>query len=186
MKFIQAKTIISGYAEDNQPQKLVSNKKRNIKMNNKINLKIREYKNEDMNNMISVWKNSSKYVHSFLTDEQMNREEKEIKEVFIPIVNTWIAEMDGKFVGFISLIRNNIGGLFVDPDYQRIGVGTELVNFAKESHSILEVDVFEKNSQGRNFYSKTGFVFESMFIYENTNENTLHLTLNNGFKVDCL
>jgi len=75
------------------------------------------------------------------------------------------------------LIGNEIGAIFVEPEFQGVGIGSALMNKARELHGNLEVDVFEDNSIGRKFYSSYGFepLFEN--IHEETGNNLLRLKL---------
>ena len=77
--------------------------------------------------------------------------------IYIPNSETWVYEIDNSIVGFISMLDNEIVGLFVLPNNHSKGIGTRLVDFIKKEHSDLEVEVFEKNLIGRGFYDKYGF-----------------------------
>ncbi len=138
---------------------------------------IRKYVANDVDSMMDVWKKSSKIAHSFLPEEHFINEESEIRNVFLPVSDTWVAEINGKIVGFISMVDNSIGGLFIDPAHQRKGIGTALVNIFRDKFDTLEVEVFEKNMQGRKFYKKTGFVIKDTSIEESTKEVSLNLFL---------
>ena len=54
-------------------------------------------------------------------------------------------------------------------------MGKLMVDKAQELHGDLEVEVFEKNSIGRNFYAKYGFKLIEEKVHEQTGERVLRL-----------
>lgn len=140
---------------------------------------VRKYKKRDLEEVISAWENTQKIAHPFLSEEFQTQEKKNIKEVYLPNVETLVVDDDNKVVGFISLIGNEIGGLFVQPSHHGKKIGKMLVDKAHELHNILLVEVFEKNLVGRNFYMKYGFKFVEEKIHEPTGEKVLCLKFEN-------
>ena len=72
----------------------------------------------------------------------------------------WIAEGTGQLAGFIVLHENNgyLDQIFVSPAMQRQGVGTILLNKAKElSPDGIYLDTLQSNTKSRRFYEKHGF-----------------------------
>lgn len=118
---------------------------------------IRKHNKEDLEQIINVWYQSSTLAHPFLSSSFMEKIKLDMKTIYVPDSETWVYEIDTKIVGFISMLGNEIGGLFVLPNSHSSGIGTKLVNFITKAHSELEVEVFEKNSIGRAFYDKYGF-----------------------------
>jgi len=52
---------------------------------------------------------------------------------------------------------NEVGGIFVTPEYQSRGVGYALLDHVATSRSYLELDVFKANARARRFYESYGF-----------------------------
>lgn len=127
---------------------------------------IREYRQTDFENLIRVWKSSSRIATPFLSEEFLERETITIRDVYIPIAETWVIEDDGDFVGFLALIENEVGAIFVDPAYQGKGYGKALMDHAKSLRPYLELDVFRDNPIGRTFYNKYGFKFVKEYLHE--------------------
>jgi GNAT superfamily N-acetyltransferase len=94
--------------------------------------------------------------HPFLTKQFMDVERENISNVSMPIADVWVAEYGEKVIGFIALLGNEVGAIFVQPAYHGMGIGLALMNTAQALHGDLEVEVFEKNSIGRRFYARLG------------------------------
>ncbi|MDH3326956.1 MAG: GNAT family N-acetyltransferase, partial [Gammaproteobacteria bacterium] len=63
----------------------------------------------------------------------------------MPNADTWVTVDNEKIIGFIALIGNEVGGLFVDPDYHGSGLGKALMDKATNLYATLELDVFKEN-----------------------------------------
>lgn len=97
--------------------------------------------------------------------------------IYIPGSETWVYEVDNLIIGFISMMDNEIGGLFVLPNNLSKGIGTKLVDFIKKERSSLEVEVFEKNHIGRSFYDKSGFKRIKKYHHEESGHDVLRLKI---------
>ena len=135
------------------------------------NIKLRKFKNSDLDEVMSVWENAQSLAHPFLTTEFIEKTRFEIPNVYIPFALTFVAENNSHVIGFISMIENEIGGLFVDPNSQGFGIGTALVDKGRGNYSSLIVEVFENNVIGRGFYKKYGFKFIEMKFHSESGQN---------------
>ncbi len=70
----------------------------------------------------------------------------------------WVAEADGKVIGFCVREDDNITGLYVARDGRRQGVGKALLDLAKANRDWITVWVYELNSRARHFYSREGLI----------------------------
>ena len=136
---------------------------------------IREYEDGDLNAVLSAWENASRVAHPFLSAAFLAEERQNIPTVYLPNADSWVIEQAGEVVGFISLLGNEVGAIFVQPAFHGIGLGTALMDKAQELHGELEVEVFEKNSMGRQFYKKYGFAFMRKHFHEGTGHYLLRL-----------
>ena len=73
------------------------------------------------------------------------------------------------------MIGNEVGAIFLDPEYHGMGIGKSLMDKAQELHGVLEVEVFKENPIGRKFYAAYGFEHLSESVHEATNQNVLRL-----------
>lgn len=127
---------------------------------------IREYKPDDIEQLLDVWYRASKVAHPFLTEEFLESEKIQIQYMYIDQTETWIYETGKKLIGFVAMIENDVAALFVDPDEHRKGIGRLLLDHVINNRNLLTVDVFKENRIGINFYKKYGFEFvkEKMHI----------------------
>jgi putative acetyltransferase len=136
---------------------------------------IRRYTDEDRDGLLAVWYRASVIAHSFLSEEFFETERRQIVEQWLPIAETIVYETGGRVVGFLALIDNQVGAIFVDPDAQRRGIGRALMDAARDSRRFLELDVFEANSNARRFYDAYGFQFVDRHVNEDTGQPELRL-----------
>lgn len=136
---------------------------------------IRKYENQDERRIIEIWLSSSSLAHPFLDTAFVEKIKKDMKEIYLPNAETWVYEYNDNVIGFISMIGNEIGGLFVQPDQHSKGVGTKLVNFIGGFHKELEVEVFRDNKIGRAFYAKYGFKMIKEYFHEESKQVLLRM-----------
>ena len=138
---------------------------------------IRKYEDKDLEELLDVWYSASQVAHPFLNEDFFEQERKNIAKLHIPTADTWVYEIDNAVVGFISLIGNEVGAIFVIADLHGKGIGRALMEHAKSIRAYLELDVFEDNKIGRNFYEKCGFLKVSEHLHEETGFMQLRLKL---------
>jgi ribosomal protein S18 acetylase RimI-like enzyme len=75
-----------------------------------------------------------------------------------PLSDMWIAVEDGRIVGMMALVGTHIDHLYLMPGTYRRGIGTLLLNKAKErSPQKLTLFAFAVNTRARAFYEHHGF-----------------------------
>lgn len=136
---------------------------------------IRHYRPADLDDLLNAWTSASAIAHPFLSPEFLEQERHNIPNLYIPNADTWVWEVDGRVVGFMALLGNEVGGLFVDPKHQRDGIGHVFLDRARDIHGTLEVEVFRANSIGRAFYAKYGFELMNETVHEPTGLEVLRL-----------
>ena len=120
---------------------------------------IRPYQGVDEDELVKVWYDTTIIAHHFIAADIWSEHKQLLRNKYLPMAKTWVAEENSKLVGFISLLEDHIGGLFVLPQYQGQKIGTKLVEHAKRLRGNLSVDVYNKNEEARKFYEKLGFVY---------------------------
>jgi ribosomal protein S18 acetylase RimI-like enzyme len=81
-----------------------------------------------------------------------------IRDVLLPKNEVWVAEADGRVIGFVGLWGNYVSHLWVHPDHQNHGVGTALLALAKERRPRgLRLQVYQQNIGARRLYERHAF-----------------------------
>ncbi|KQC30242.1 GNAT family N-acetyltransferase [Flagellimonas eckloniae] len=136
---------------------------------------IRKYKKEEISILIDIWEKSSAVAHPFLDDEFTKMVKTAMKETYLPNSDTWVFEEKNEIVGFISMLDNEIGGLFILPTHQSKGIGSLLLEHISQFHTELEVEVFDENEIGKPFYIKKGFSLIKEYIQDATNQKVFRM-----------
>jgi len=90
-------------------------------------------------------------------------------EKYLPNSEVDIVEETDTILGFIALSENYIASIFVDIEQQGKGIGTLLLNYAKNVRTELKLNVYQKNDKSVNFYKSKDFIILS----ESTDQPTL-------------
>jgi len=142
-----------------------------------MNPTIREYRSEDLESVLTAWESASRVAHPFLSEAFLDQERYNIPNVYLPNAETWVAERAGQVIGFIALIGNEVGAIFVLSEFHGTGAGQALMDKAQELRGELEVEVFKANTIGRNFYDRYGFKLLREGVHEQTGHDLLRLKL---------
>ena len=138
-------------------------------------MRIRRYEVSDLDAVLSTWETATRLAHPFMSDEFIVQERINVAEVYMPNTETWVVEVAGNVEGFIALIGNEVGAIFLQPKFHGKGLGKALMDKAQAIHGDLEVEVFKTNSIGRKFYSRYGFEFMEEKLHELTGQQVLRL-----------
>ena len=138
-------------------------------------MQIRQYKESDLEAVLDSWEQATRLAHPFMTDDFIAQERINTTEIYLPNTDTWVADIAGEVKGFIALMGNEVGAIFLQPACHGKGVGKALMDKAQELHGDLEVEVFKENTIGRNFYSKYGFEHLVEQFHEPTGQQVLRL-----------
>ncbi|MGE8105028.1 GNAT family N-acetyltransferase [Allorhizobium sp. NPDC080224] len=124
----------------------------------KYDLQIRAFLPEDSTRLVAIWRAASEKGHPFLAREQLDAQATLVADHYLPLAETHVALRNGEIVGFISLLDQTIGGLFVDPSHHGTGIGRHLVDHASRLRPRLELEVYTLNESARRFYDRLGFI----------------------------
>ena len=141
---------------------------------------IRQYAESDCEAVIDVWYAASLVATPFLSRTFLKAERENIRAIWLLKADTWVYEADHEVIGFLSLLGNEVGGIFVHPDAQGCGVGTALMDKAASLRDELFLDVFEENMVGRRFYDSYGFGFEYKHLHEQTGRVQMRMSFRPG------
>jgi ribosomal protein S18 acetylase RimI-like enzyme len=120
-------------------------------------MQVRQALAADGPRLLQIWLEASRLGHPFLGEETLQEQLPQLRDVYIPHADNWVAVEDGTVLGFIGLAGNHVGGLFVAPEAHRRGVGRILVGHAADRLGELTVEVYEQNGSACSFYRSCGF-----------------------------
>ena len=132
---------------------------------------IRNIENKDIDKIMDIWLRSTIKAHDFIPKEYWENNYNTVKNVYIPMAETFVYEDEECIKGFISIINNEfIGALFVDIDFQNSGIGKKLINYSINKYKNLRLAVYKENKKSVEFYINRGF----KIIKEDINEDSGH------------
>ncbi len=123
---------------------------------------IREYREDDFDAATHLWRAARELAfpdfqrekgHTFAQDCDYFR------NVILANNDVWAMEVEGRVAGFIAIAGDFVDQFYIHPDFQRRGLGKELLDFAKaRSPGHVWLYTLQINANGRAFYEKNGFV----------------------------
>jgi len=122
---------------------------------------IREYAEADLECTAKVWLRSGQDEYYYLPAFQELNEETAV-DVFRHVIQDkcriWVHESGEKVNGFMAMNNNLIDRLYIDPLHQGTGIGSLLINHAKELFpGGITLKTHKKNTYACRFYEKRGF-----------------------------
>ena len=111
----------------------------------------------DLDRCMALWRAASEAGHPFLDAATLDADAVVVRDSYMPAADIMVAERAGVVIGFIALLGDLVGGLFVDPAAHRSGAGRALISDALRRKGRLEVEVYAANAGARAFYSACGF-----------------------------
>lgn len=119
---------------------------------------IRKSNDKDINKIMETWKESTIKAHNFISKEYWENNYNIVKNEYIPISDTFVYEEGQEIKGFISIIdKSFIGALFINSNYQNLGIGGKLLEYATKEYKNLSLAVYKDNKKAVVFYNKKGF-----------------------------
>ncbi|CAI3942555.1 Ribosomal protein S18 acetylase RimI and related acetyltransferases (RimI) (PDB:1GHE) [Commensalibacter communis] len=139
---------------------------------------IREFQAADLDQVMNIWLEQNLLVHPFI-DPSFFQNNADLVRTILPSSEIYVQDIHG-VKGFIGLTDLYISGLFIDSEYQRQGLGSSLIEKAKQVRSVLFLNVYTENEAAVQFYEKHGFVR----LEDRINEETHHPEYLMGCKID--
>lgn len=110
---------------------------------------------EDIEACLGVWEEAVAITYAFLSDEVLRHQRQVVAR--LAGVDTYVARVHERVVGFVSLNGASLLGLFVNPAFQLRGIGKALVEHVARFVPRLSVVVYQVNTGALAFYRKLGF-----------------------------
>lgn len=138
---------------------------------------IRPYEPRDLEQLQEAFLSASRIGHPFLDEAFLALERRRLPELYLPATKTSVFEQDGRVVGFLSLLEDEVTALFVAAEQQGQGIGRALLDHAWSRTDSLGLVVFEENVGARAFYERYGFRRIDRRVHSETGHMHLRLTL---------
>lgn len=138
---------------------------------------IRDYREADIDQILAIWLSASIKAHDFIESAFWKSKISEMRDVYIPASETLVYEAEGEIAGFYSLYESNLAAIFVTPSSQGQGLGSVLIDDAKNRRESLQLTVYKENTLSIKFYEKHGFTV----LGEQIDEHTGHPELIMGY-----
>src|SRR5699024_12355492 len=107
---------------------------------------IRAYKENDIDILIDIWYKSSLQAHDFVYSGYWESQIEEMKEKYIPMLETHVITSETKIIGYISMVEGYLAALFLDVAYQNNETGKEKWNFEKRQKKKIKNKFNKQNS----------------------------------------
>ncbi len=126
-------------------------------------MQVRRLRAAEQGEVAALWHAARKETHTAIgisMEEGVTPEESQrvFRELIAPRNEIWVAEESGSLLGFLAIQGSTLERMYVRPDAQGRGVGTALLDKARElSPDGLELHTHRANERARRFYEKHGF-----------------------------
>lgn len=131
---------------------------------------IRKFAMSDIDDVMDIWLKTNISTHDFIDSGYWESNYDSVKEA-IQDAEIYVYDADGMIRGFIGVIDDYIAGLFVEQQFQSMGIGSKLLSHAKGLKTSLKLGVYAENKKAVDFYEKHGFTVSM----ENMDEETGHV-----------
>lgn len=123
-----------------------------------IRNEIRPICDEDTETLVAIWLEASRFAHGFLGEERLQLQSEQVRDIYLKQAENWVILEDGRPAGFIGLLDQFIGGLFIDPQIHGKGLGRQLLDHSLQLKKSLELEVYALNKQAHDFYLRNQFI----------------------------
>jgi ribosomal protein S18 acetylase RimI-like enzyme len=124
-------------------------------------LTIRPYQSTDLEPVVALWHEAKRSAFPYVEIQQrytFTDDSDYFLNYLLTECSILIAEWEQELAGFMALKPGYIDQLFVRVGWQRQGIGSVLLNKAKQlTRDELRLYTFQKNHNARAFYERHGF-----------------------------
>ncbi|MGY3765404.1 GNAT family N-acetyltransferase [Vagococcus vulneris] len=132
---------------------------------------------EQLDEIVKIWLVTNISSHNFIPKEYWKENVDYVKEE-LPKADVYVYLDDESIRGFIGLQENYIAGIFILEKYQNFGIGSQLLEVAKQNLTTMVLSVYEKNEKATQFYLNHGFRIVNQSLDGDTNEVELIMKWN--------
>ena len=137
---------------------------------------VRTFQAGDLDTVMSIWLNANIEAHHFVDPEYWRSCYNTVKAM-IPQAEVYVSDDNG-VNGFIGITGDYIAGIFVDSSARTGGIGSQLLDRAKEDRQKLSLSVYKKNVTAVSFYRNRGFQIDAEGVDPQTSESEYTMSWN--------
>ena len=130
---------------------------------------IRKLRKTDLDEVAYIWLHTNKKAHDFIAETYWD-EHFEMDKGMLGDAEIYVFEEQGQIKGFVGLDGEYIAGIFVREKEQSLGIGKQLLDFAKSLKGQLKLNVYQKNERAIKFYTREQFEIQDEQTDEATGE----------------
>ena len=111
-----------------------------------------------IHSLLTVWENSVKATHLFLSDEEIAAIKKYVLQAIVEIGHLIVVKGEDQLpIAFMGIENRKLEMLFIAPEERGKGLGRKLIQYGIENYSVNELAVNEQNPLAKGFYEHMGF-----------------------------
>ena len=117
-----------------------------------------DFRSEDAEELVRMWRESFEAGVGVTDPHPLEEQMRYLFTEVVPNNAVRVARLEGRIVGFVAASPRSIAQLYVRRGFQRRGIGSRLLAWAKaESGGALWLYTFAQNTGARAFYERHGF-----------------------------
>jgi GNAT superfamily N-acetyltransferase len=118
-----------------------------------------EYEPSWLDELVVMWRESFENGVGVTDPHPLHEQKQYFLTEVLPRNAVRLAVLDRTLVGFIAASAHSIAQLYVRVGFERLGIGTQMLEWAKsQSSGSLWLHTFARNEGARAFYERSGFV----------------------------
>ncbi|QDV16222.1 putative N-acetyltransferase YjaB [Gimesia panareensis] len=133
---------------------------------------IRRFTDNDITEVGQIWLEASLIAHDFVSADFWQADHEVMVSELLPGANGYVHETEGTIDGFVLVApqqrSNYMGALFVSPQRQGRGIGTQLLDHIKALRGSLTTSVYKQNQRTVEFYKSRDFQVVGESVCEHT------------------
>lgn len=127
----------------------------------------------EIGSVMDLWHKSMQEQFVSVKGEVLPKE-SEIKEIYETSNIYVVKDSANNIVGYASIVEGAyLENIYIDKNFRRQSLGTQLINFIKSKYDEIVTDVFEDNSEAIQFFNKMNFENEGTSLNETLNKNEI-------------
>lgn len=134
----------------------------------------------DTDAVVKIWLEASIIAHDFVPAEFWIQRVDQLRDCYLSAAKTYVCEEGGAVVGFLSLLDSTLAALFVLPESQGGGIGSQLLEYVQDAGSELSLTVYKLNHHSIAFYERHGFSVQREQLNPHTGQPELLMLWRQG------